>query len=416
MLKKIASNTLAQLTAKFVGAGLTFLTTALIIRLSGTDIFGDLTKSLALIAIGFTVIDFGLNAIVVRNYGRGQNINKSFSELLITRFVLSLAIVFIFNIFIQLLSGGYTGEIKSVFWIGSLAIIFQGIFTSCNAVFQAQENYWRATVSIILGTTLGAGLTYYYTLTSPSLANFLIANTSGYLVMAISSLFMTRISLINSIKSTKNILTLFKSALPLGAILLASVVASKIDTIILGVYRTSSEVGEYGFAYRIFDVILVLPAFIMNAVYPRLVKETAVRSARLIKQISVFMFASGLLIAIFSFYLSPLILIIRPSLELSVLSLKTLVISLPFFFLTAPLMWQQISLGQEKKLFRIYLIAALINAGLNFLFTPTYGVISASLITGITELFIYLALLYSSSNQTKGLLNQNKYLNIEDKL
>lgn len=417
MYKKIASNTAAQLVAKFVGAGLTFLTTALIIRLSGTTIFGDLTKSLALIAIGFTVIDFGLNAVVVRNFGKGSDLDDNFRELLITRLLLSLIVVFAFNFLIQLLSGGYTPEIKTVFWLGSLAIIFQGIFTSCNAVFQSRENYWKSTISIILGTVLGAGLTYYYALYSPTLAHFLLANTLGYLVMAISSIVLTGIPLHLSKQSLKNISTLFKAALPLGGILLASVVASKIDTIILGIYRTSSEVGEYGFAYRIFDVILVLPVFIMNAVYPRLVKEKVEQSAKLIQQISVFMFISGLIIATASFYISPLILLIRPNLLLSVTSLRLLVLSLPLFFLTAPLMWQQISFHQEKNLLRIYLFAALGNGVLNLLFTPTYGPASAAIVTGVTELYIYLALLYSSKvYKSKYLSSPTQLLNIETKL
>ena len=417
MLKKIASNTFAQLVAKFVGAGLTFLTTALIIRLSGTTIFGELTKSLALVAIGFTIIDFGLNAVVVRNFGKGGNLSQNFRELLLTRLLLSVVVVIGINLLIQFLSGGYTGEIKSVFWIGSLAIIFQGVFTSCNAVFQSRENYWKSTIAIILGTTLGAGLTYYYTLHSPTLAHFLEANTVGYFVMALTSLLLTRIPLFKTGKTLSNVLVLFRSALPLGAILLASVVASKIDTIIMGIYRTSSEVGEYGFAYRIFDVIHVLPAFIMNAVYPRLVKENIEKSLKLIKRISVFMFVSGVLIAIVSYYISPLILLIRPNLLLSVASLRVLVLSLPLFFLTAPLMWQQISLHQEKKLLKIYLIAALINGSLNFIFTPTYGAISAAIVTGITELFIYLALLYSGKfNSTKPLNNPISLLNLDPKL
>ena len=66
MFKNIASNTLAQLTAKFFGAGLTLLTTFFTIRIAGLDLYGDLSKILVLVALGFTAIDFGLNADAVR--------------------------------------------------------------------------------------------------------------------------------------------------------------------------------------------------------------------------------------------------------------------------------------------------------------------------------------------------------------
>lgn len=404
MLKIIASNTLAQLVAKFVGAGLTFLTTLIIIRLSGTIVFGDLTKALVLIAIGFAVIDFGLNALVVRQFGEEDNLRGGFLDLLLTRLALSVVVVVALNLLVQVLPGGYTSEIKSVFWLGSLAIVFQGIFTSCNAVFQSQENYWRPTLSTILGATLGASLTYYYVLSFPTLAHFLLANTLGYLLMAICSLLLLPRFYDFKTLRLSAIFILLHSALPLATILLASVLASKFDTVVLGIFRSSSEVGEYGFAYRIFDVILVLPVFIMNATYPGLIRATKEKSESLIKQISLFMFISGIFAAILIYLLSPLIYLIRPGLFLSVQVLKILALTTPLFFLTAPLMWQQISQHQEKKVFRIYFFAALINVALNLLFTPAFGVVSSAVITGVTELFILISLVYSTYIMSNNIL------------
>ena len=401
MLTKIFSNTLAQLLAKFVGAGLTFVTTALIIRLSGTEIFGDLTKSLVLVAIGFTMIDFGLNAVTVRSLGHGRDLTTGFLELLLTRLLLSVFVVLALNLLVYYLPGGYTGSVKAVFWLGSLAIIFQGVYASCNAIFQFQENYWRSAASTIFGTLMGTGLTYYYIITTPTLANFLLATSVGYLLMAAVSLYLVGLPLFSISYSQLRPRPLLRAALPLGMILLASVAASKLDTIILGIYRTSSEVGEYGFSYRIFDVILVFPAFIMNAVYPRLVKQTPARSALLIRQISRLMLVFGIAGAILLYLSAPLIYLIRPGLSLSITSLRLLSLSLPLFFLTAPLMWQQISLHQEKLLLRIYLAGALINALLNLFFIPNYGAPAAASITIATELFIFLALLYYSLKPNK---------------
>lgn len=401
MLTKIFSNTLAQLLAKFVGAGLTFLTTALIIRLSGAEIFGDLTKSLVLIAIGFTMIDFGLNAVTVRALARARDPGHLFFNLLLTRLLLSLFVVLGLNLLVYLLPGGYTPQIKTIFWLGSLAIIFQGIYASCNAIFQFQENYWRSALATITGTLLGASLTYHYLLIAPTLSNFLLATTLGYLLMAVSSFLLLPRPIIANRQppAITPILSLLSAALPLGLILLASVTASKLDTIILGIYRSSAEVGEYGLAYRIFDVILVFPAFIMNAVYPILVKQSSSRSATLITQISRLMLVFGSATAILLYLSAPLIYLIRPSLSLSVTSLRLLSLSLPLFFLTAPLMWQQISLHREKHLLRIYLLSALLNALLNLFFVPSYGAPAAAIVTLVTEFFIFLCLLYFSHDK-----------------
>ena len=85
---------------------------------------------------------------------------------------------------IFLLPGGYTPAIKAVFWIGAVAIIFQGIFTSTNAWFQYREKYWLSAWATIFGAALSAALTYWYTIRSPSLGNLLFANTAGYIVTA----------------------------------------------------------------------------------------------------------------------------------------------------------------------------------------------------------------------------------------
>ena len=396
MFKSVASNTVAQLVAKFFGAGLTLLTTTLIIRISSTSVYGELTKLLVLIAIGFTIIDFGMNAVVVRRFGSGSDLRRGFLELLFSRLFFSLIVFLILNLVVGLLPGGYSQASKSFFWLGSLAVIFQGIYTSCNAVFQHHENYWRSTLSVIAGTALGAGLTLYYTFASPTLAHFLFANTAGYFLMAAVSLSLVRFPLLPFSFKLLPIFKLFSSSLPLGTTVLMSVLASKLDIILLGVMRTSAEVGEYGLAYRFFDVILVLPAFIMNAIYPRLVKGNTRQKNTLIRQTLIFMFFAGLITTAFTFALAPLILWIRPGLTLSVTSFRLLSLSFPLFFLSAPLMWYQVARRRERSTLVIYSLAALLNGVLNYFLIPSHGAPAAAIVTGLTELLILSSLVYFS--------------------
>lgn len=396
MLKSVASNTIAQLVAKFVGAGLTFLTTVLIIRYATPALYGDLAKSLALIAIGATVIDFGLNAVSVRNLGRGQRPEVVFANLLTTRLVLSLVVVLLLNFALYLLPTSYAQSIQSAFYLGSIAIIFQGIYTSCNALFQSRENYWYSTLATVVGTVAGSGLTYYYLLHSPTLAHFLLATTFGYLVMAALSLTLVNLPFFRTKPTLQSITKLLKAATPLGAILLASVAGSKLDTLILGSYWPSESVGHYAFAYRIFDVLLVFPVFLMNAVYPRLVRTNPSTARPLIKRILVFMLIAGTSLGLLSYFLAPALVIIRPDLSPAIHSLRLLSLGLPLFFLTAPLMWYLIAASQERLVLRLYLGATLLNLALNLLLIPSHGLTAAALITGLTELFIFLSLLYYS--------------------
>ncbi len=400
MLKAVASNTVAQLVSKFFGAGLTFIITVLIIRLASPTVFGDLTKSLVLIGLGFTLADFGLNAVTVRSLGIGKGLVKEFSTLLYARLSLSLIILITLNLALYLLPDAYSLSIRGVFLLGSVSLIFQGIYTTCNAIFQHQQNYWLSTISTVLGTTVSAGLTYYYLVTSPTLAHFLLATTIGYFVMAVTSLGLVGIKPV-SIKSV-GIVRLLKAASPLGAILLASVASSKLDTLVLGSYWPSNVVGEYGFAYRIFDVLLVVPVFLTNSLYPHLVLVKKHTSHALLKTGLGAMFLAGLLLALISYLSSPLLNIIRPGLNDAIQSIKLLSLGLPFFFTTAPLMWYLIAQSLEKKVLYTYLFAMFFNLIANLLFVPIYGLSASAIITGLTELLIFTSLLYHALklNQT----------------
>lgn len=393
MLKKIASNTLAQLVAKFFGAGLTLLTTYFLIRQAGLDLFGDLTKILVLVAVGFTAIDFGLNAEAIRSASNDFAMKKILQNVFFARLLLSFIVVIVLNLIVQFLPGGYSTGVKSVFWLGSLAIIFQGIYTSGNAWFQYKLTYWRSTVSVIIGSLVGSGLTLYNLHYCPALSNFVLANTLGYFAMAVTTLLLIPNLSLNQFR-LKPSLSIIRGSLILGLILIASVVASKIDTVILGIFRHSSEVGQYGFAYRIFDVILVLPVFVMNIIYPLSLTDSRKNPhSKLIKNTTSTLAILGLFTAFFLWISAPLIDYVKPGMTTAIAVLKILSYALPFFYMTAPLMWSLIAKKRDRVVFFVYLLGALLNTALNLLFVSRYGAVASAWNTGATELFIFLALL-----------------------
>lgn len=394
-LKTIANNTVAQLVAKFFGAGLTLLTTYYTIRLAGLELFGDYTKIVVLVSIGFTMIDFGLNADAIRHSQSDQAMVSNFRRVLLARLFLSSLVFVILNFGIYLLGGGYSSEVKSIFWLASLTIVCQGIYTSANAWFQYHLSYWGSTIAVIVGSLTSTILTLLFLLRGATLFNLIIAYTVGGVALALTALLLLPRSLTRGLSAGRawsEIGVTLRRSLMLGAILIASILASKLDTVILGIYRPSAEVGQYGFAYRIFDVLLVFPIFIMNAIYPLLVKA----KTELLRPTLWFLAVAGTLIGIISYFLAPLIVYVRPGMDLAISSLRILVVALPLFYLTAPLMWQLIVARRDRVVLSTYLAAALLNLGGNLLVVPRFGAPAAALTTGLTELIIFLLLLYHS--------------------
>lgn len=145
------------------------------------------------------------------------------------------------------------------------------------------------------------------------------------------------------------ILPLLRHSVTLGLIIIASVIASKIDTIILGVYRLSSEVGQYGFAYRIFDVILVLPVFVMNVIYPLSMQQSQQKNrTKLISQTTKTLAIIGIFVAVILWISSPMVNLVRPGMDLSSNVLRIFV-SPPFPSSTSPPRLCEIYHRSKKK-------------------------------------------------------------------
>lgn len=389
-LKIIYTNTLAQLTAKVVTALLTLLTTFYFLRLAGPELFGLYSQALALITIGFTTIDFGLNAHAVRQMqGSLTRQRDTLADVILARLLLSLLAVLATNFIVQLLPGGYSGPLRRLFWLGSLALVFQGLFTSVNAWFQRRLTLAKSALITVLGTAFGTALTLYFLFTNPSLGPLLFAFTAGYILMGVLALRLARVGSLSL--NPPSSLRLLRGSTTLGLLLVLSVVVNKLDVIVLGSLLSPASVGEYSLAYRIFDVALTLPIFVMNAVYPLLISGS---SARLLAAAARRLLALGIIGGLTLALAAPLLFFIRPDLTLSVTVLRLLSLFLPLFYLTAPLMWDLIARRLERYLLVVYSLAAVFNLVLNLVFVPRYFAPAAAIITGLTELGIFLGLLY----------------------
>lgn len=398
----VLSNTAIQLLGRIISSSLTFFATYLIISIAGAPLYGDLSKITALLAIGYTALDFGINAHIIRIFSSNkENIKATFSNLLLLRTLLSLFIILLTSIFIYSLPGGnnhgYTPSIKYAYLIGSITIIFHGVCLTANSYFQYKLAYHKSVISSSIGAIIMFISTIFYLNGSGSLQGLTLAIIFGYFINASLSLYFVR-SLITLKVNLRSATKILKDSASLGILLILSILANKSDTIVLGLFRSSSEVGQYNFAYKIFDFALVLPIFVMNAVYPTLLDQTLTfkDKSKIIKSALKTLLIISISGSVALFLFSPLVLYIRPELTLVPPVLKLLSLSLPLFYTTAPLMWLIVSEKKEKLIIPIYLIAGFVNIFGNYIFSSLYGVYSASLLTFATEFVILTGLYYAN--------------------
>ena len=398
----IATNTLIQLLGKAATTATSFGTTYLLGRYLGVEFYGDFTKVIATSTLLFMVLDFGLNAIAIKQSKYSpQNLTYTFRSLLGLRLIVATTIYAFILLSLFLLptptNHGYTSLIKTNIALFALQYFTQAIILSTNFLFQSQLRYGRAVVATSLGNLAQFGLILAVIGAHPSLNTITLVHLFGIIVTASIGLMLSKSHVSSllplfSLSTTKSLLI---AASPIGIALTLNIFATKLDTIILSMYRTSTEVGYYGLARRIFDGILVIPSFFMNAVYPVLIEKsihTRSRLPKIIAETTLFLVIAGIVTGAVVFIASPLILFIRPEFAPSINVLRLLSAFLPVFFVTNLYMWCAITLGKQRSLILVYAAALAANSSLNLVLLPKFGFQVAALTTGITETLVLVLL------------------------
>jgi len=395
--KTIAFNTVSQIAGKVVTSGTTFIVSILIARSLGAGGYGDFTKIMTFVAFFYLFADFGLNTAYLE---LSEN-QSAQNNLLTIRTVFGLFLMFLCISILAFLPGttvqGYTPFVKFGIIVFSFSILFQSLITTANAFFQKSFRYDFASYALSLGaiTTLLAVASFPYlriTGILPNIGAFLL----GSLVTTIASLFFATKLLPTLSFSFDSILIkkMLIIALPLGLTLLCNVVYFHADSVILTLTRTSEEVGIYGFAYKFFELPLVVPTFFMNAVFPLLLlsrKSTDWKAfLRQAKQSAAILLSLSLIFFVCGYIAAPLLSLIKSDFQASIMPLRILLLSLPIFYLTSVTMWVLIALKKRMALFLVYFFCMIVNIGSNALLVPHCGYMASAWITVVSETLVLL--------------------------
>lgn len=400
-MRKILVNTSYQLLNKIVTALTTFLLTVIIVRLYGGEAFGNYSVIINYVMFFYLLSDFGFLPYIVREFTESKEYAKTnFLKILLFRTLFSIFIVAFAYVLLRFLP--YSLDVKSIIVLGLLLIPIQSISSSCTYIFQSYYKYYGMLIANFVGSlVLIVGI---YIISVNVNANILISimyiSIFSAIVVSLASLYLTKEFFI----ITSNIfdIGLFKKLLNesyiYGFTLLINALMVHADRLILSAYRPALEVGYYSLSYKLFDLILVIPTFLLNASYPMLVSyydKDKLQFINLYKKIILVLSLIAVFINIMLLLFGRLLILVVWGEEmlngyplLLILSFSILV-----FFLTAPLSSLYIIIRQRAKLLYTYLAGAAVNITLCFILIPTYGSIAAAYLTGITEALVLLLLL-----------------------
>lgn len=400
--KKIAFNTFIQFVNRFAIAGSAFLVSLLIARYFGARGFGEYSKATNFIALFYLLADFGFNAVVLRDINNRPNeeksiINNLFGLRMIGGFAL-ICIAILITFFLPydvVRNEGFTPVAKGAIISLSLMILYQAFLNTANVVFQKHLRYEQSTLANIAASVVTLLTAVVLLSLGKSLPVILLSYVVGAIaasfilfifVKKLHAQFAPRFSLIESKR-------LIVKALPLGLTLVFNIVYFRADVFILTLFRTTTEVGTYGLAYKFFEFPLTIPTFFANSLYPILLvhSQNKKQFQSTVTKAGLVLLGLSLIILVGIYITAPLLVYIRKDFFPSIAVLRLLSLSMPVFFLSSLFMWILITYGKNKQLLTVYFIGMIINILLNLLFVPLYGITAAAVITFVTELIILLA-------------------------
>lgn len=399
--KLVMSNTVSQFIVKIISSSTTFIVTLAIVYFLGVSEFGSFTKVITFVSLFYLLVNFGINTIYLRDYFKEAE--KYFLNIIILRILISVVLIVLAGIIALLLPYSQQTQLgfslTEKFWIivFSLTIATQGLFLSTNAIFQKNNSYNLSIMPTVLSSLANLILIAFGGLTKNILLVILafpISQTVYFLISysSIRNRFPFKNQTINFIPFSKKILS---SSLPLGLMLFLNFVYFRADTLILSVYKPSADVGIYGFSYKMFEFLIAFPTFFANSIYPTLIEKQKdnLNFYKLIKKYFLFLFFASFIFLAIVYFLSPLVKLVRSDLYPSVIPLRILSLSIPFFFVTSLLQWIFILKNKLYALLVIYIFSTVFNIILNMIFIPASGYIAASYITVASEALVFLLMI-----------------------
>jgi O-antigen/teichoic acid export membrane protein len=411
-LLNIASNTFFQLVSKVITMTITFFLTLIISREYGSYGYGLFTLFQSFPVLFYMVADFGLNAIGTREISKNLNqINQIFNNVLFLRIFLSLVLILISALATLVLYDD--PNIRYGLILGSLIIVTQSLVSTTNIIFQVKLRYDLSSLSNVISYLflLVTVLLLVKFKIDIAILNFVYV-VASFISFGINIYLLQKFQIRVDLQLSKTyIKELAFMSWPLGLMFIFSQINFKADSVLLSLLKLPDlglnnlqTVGVYGLPYKIFEVMLVMPTFIMNATYPVLLDSFNLNKEKFknnFRKTLVTMSALGVVVSLFGYFFIDYFVsydliknIFGADFYLSKQILLILITGIFVFFITQPLSWFLVIIDKQKLLPGIYFVSAVFNVSLNFYLIPKYSFIASSYLTWLSEIVVLVFLIF----------------------
>lgn len=376
---------------------LTFVVVAVLLpRILSEEGFGIFSFYLTVFTILGVIIDFGSNAIAVRDGskepGRMGSLLHSLTWLRggmsLFCFAAACGVGFLFE----------EGREARILVVLAAIHLFFHTLGGFGVIFQVQMKFGWMVLAQTIGHTCFFAVALAFFLSGrddPFL--YLFAVGAGLAISNTIFFFLGRRHLPGPIRGgSSEFLRLFREALPLGISAVTAIAFFQIDTILIRPLEGEEAVGLYSAAFRMLTFTIMVPVLfnqVLLPVYSRYISSDPRRFLRIFRRAVLYMGVVGAPVSVALAVLAgPVLLLIFPETYIrSEACLKILGLAVAIIFVTYPHVSVLIATGRQATFTWISVVGLLLNVALNLVLIPLFSIEGAAWATVATEAYVLLA-------------------------
>ena len=397
MLKKPIINTLVQVGGKVVTILLSLVTTAILTRKLGPEIYGNYLLITSVWLLFDSAVDFGSKVIGVKEASAKDSDQRNEIYIQVAWFrCLTSLFLFLVGLMVILFWSGFDGlEVEALVALsmigftaiaGSLEIIFQ---TEMRMDLKVWGDIVFPLIFVIFLWFVGDSVNLIWIFGVYLLARIISLILGLNLVKKVTNK-------IKIVKVDKIFLKKFiKETWPMGVyMILFSGYDRAVDSILIKQMVGVTDLAFYGLAYKIYGNLIQPAYFLINSVFP-LLSGKMENKRKLFWQTTGLMLLGALIVAPTIYFLAPLIIeVLAGSVFVrSIRILRILLVAMVFAYIGHLVGFTLIAKGKQKLILLVGIISLIVNIGGNLLFIPKFGITGAAWVTVATEVVASLVMI-----------------------
>lgn len=393
MKRIVAKNALIITLGSLALKAINFIYNVAVIRQLGDDRFGQLSTVTAFVGLFSIFAELGVSQYVMREIAqRPEKTKLLFWNLIALR--LTLAIIGVIGITAMAAVFGFREQLLLGVLLYTLTFIYSAFLAPLDTLVVAAERFEYQTAMLVVGQ-----------IATVLLGAVVLINNWGFVALiAVGLLAMFPPIFVGVWAARRHRLVsrpisiapqswpgLIRAGLPFGVISLALTIAFSIDSVMLSRWNPPEVVGWYNAAYQLAKSLLFLFSGFSVAIVPTLSKayvhepETVARwyyrSVRVILLLGLPIVVGGMIVAY------PLIHFLYGDEYLpAARAFQIIVWDVPLLMFASFCGNMTTVVSEERAAARVYVIGAIANVVLNFIFIPPFSLIGAAAVTVVTDL------------------------------